>query len=181
MTLFFLFLEFFQTGLFAVGGGLATLPFLYKMAEDHPDWLDASQIMDMLAVSESTPGAIGVNMSTYVGYNTAGVLGAVIGTFGLVLPSVVIVLAVAKVLNAVKENKNVQNVFFCIRPASMALIASAGLTVMKNAFLATENGFSVKWLSVLFGVILFVLMRKTKKHPVLYIAIAAAAGCVIGF
>ena len=99
-----LFWEFFKPGLFAVGGGLATLPFLYDMA-GRTGWFTASQLADMLAVSESTPGPIGVNMATYVGFTSAGPLGAVVATVGLVTPSVIIILIVAAVLNAFRENR----------------------------------------------------------------------------
>ena len=80
MTLLLLFFEFFKTGLFAVGGGMATLPFLYDMLGRHPDWFTASQLADMIAVSESTPGPIGVNMATYVGFETSGIPGALVAT-----------------------------------------------------------------------------------------------------
>ena len=85
MTYLLLFYEFFKTGLFAVGGGMATLPFLYDMSARHPDWFTASQIADMVAVSESTPGPIGVNMATYVGVQVGSIPGAIVATIGLVL------------------------------------------------------------------------------------------------
>ena len=88
-----LFWEFFKTGLFAVGGGMATLPFLYSMS-DATGWFTHAQLADMIAVSESTPGPIGVNMATYVGFSTAGVPGAVVATLGLITPSVIIILII---------------------------------------------------------------------------------------
>ena len=103
MTCLLLFYEFFKTGLFAVGGGLATLPFLYDMAARHPEWFTVSQLADMLAVSESTPGPLGVNMATYVGYLTAGIPGAVAATIGLVAPSVIVILIVAAFLKRFRE------------------------------------------------------------------------------
>ena len=116
-----LFYEFFKIGLFAVGGGMATLPFLYNLAGTHPDWFNTSQLMDMVAVSESTPGPMGVNMSTYVGFTTGGVFGGVCATLGLVIPSIIVILIVAKILNKVKDNPTVQKVIYGIRPASMGL------------------------------------------------------------
>ena len=89
-----LFYEFFKIGLFAIGGGMATLPFLYNLAGTHPDWFNTSQLMDMVAVSESTPGPMGVNMSTYVGFTTGGVFGGVCATLGLVIPSIIVILIV---------------------------------------------------------------------------------------
>ena len=97
-----LFYEFFKTGLFAIGGGLATLPFLSDMAE-RTGWFTQSQLADMLAVSESTPGPVGVNMATYVGFETAGVLGAIVATLGLVFPSIVIILVIAGFLKAFRN------------------------------------------------------------------------------
>ena len=94
--LFLLFTEFFKIGLFSVGGGLATLPFLYDLADKY-DWLSDAMIGNMVAVSESTPGPIGVNMATYVGFQHNGVLGAIVATAGLVLPSIIIILLVANV------------------------------------------------------------------------------------
>ena len=85
-----LFYEFFKIGLFAIGGGLATLPFLYNLS-DKTAWFTHAQLADMIAVSESTPGAIGVNMATYVGYQTVGFFGGVIATIGLVFPSIIII------------------------------------------------------------------------------------------
>ena len=118
MTCLLLFYEFFKTGLFAVGGGLATLPFLYDMAARHPEWFTVSQLADMLAVSESTPGPLGVNMATYVGYLTAGIPGAVAATMGLVAPSVIVILIVAAFLKRFWESRLVNNVFYGLRPAS---------------------------------------------------------------
>ena len=103
MTLLRLMLEFIKTGLFSVGGGLATLPFLYEMS-DATGWFSHADIADMIAVSESTPGAIGINMSTYAGFKTAGVLGGILATLALAFPSVVIILIIAKFLNKFRDN-----------------------------------------------------------------------------
>ena len=120
-----LFWEFFKTGLFAVGGGLATLPFLQDMAE-RTGWFTHAQLADMLAVSESTPGPIGVNMATYVGFTTGGVPGALVATLGLVTPSVIVILIVAAFLKAFRDSKWVSGAFYGLRPASTALVAAAG-------------------------------------------------------
>lgn len=116
MILLHLFLEFFKTGLFAIGGGMATVPFLYSMS-DKTGWFTHAQLADMIAVGESTPGPIGVNMATYVGYTTAGVPGAIIATVGLVVPSVIIILLIAKVLQQFRQNKYVDAAFYGLRPA----------------------------------------------------------------
>ncbi len=110
-----LFYEFFKTGLFAVGGGLATLPFLYDMA-DRTGWFTRPQLADMLAVSESTPGPIGVNMATYVGFITCGIPGAIISTLGLVTPSVIVILIIAAFLKAFRHNRYVEAAFLRSAP-----------------------------------------------------------------
>ena len=132
-----LFWEFFKTGLFAVGGGMATLPFLYDMSEK-TGWFTASQLADMIAVSESTPGPIGVNMATYVGFTTAGVPGVLIATLGLVTPSVIIILLIARVMKQFRDNKYVDAAFYGLRPCSVGLIAAAGLLVVRLALLRVD-------------------------------------------
>ena len=121
-----LFIEFFKTGLFAVGGGLATLPFLFNMAES-TGWFTADTIMDMIAISESTPGPIGVNMATYAGFTTAGIFGTLSATIGLVCPSVIVIILIYKILEKFKGSSLVNNVFYGLRPAVAGLVACAGL------------------------------------------------------
>lgn len=185
LTLFF---EFFKIGLFAVGGGLATLPFLQNLSYQHPDWFSISELMNMVAVSESTPGPMGVNMSTYVGFKTAGVLGGICSTLGLVTPSVIIIITIAYFFNKFKNSPVVEKVFYGIRPASIGLIAAAGFLVMKEALIDitafNESGniidlFKIK--SIIFAVILYLAFVKFKKHPVIYIAAAAVVGIILKF
>ena len=186
-----LFIEFFKTGLFAVGGGMATLPFLYAMS-DSTGWFSHAQLADMIAVSESTPGSIGVNMATYVGFSTAGIAGAVVATLGLVTPSVIIILLIAKVLQSFRSNKYVDAAFYGLRPCSIGLIAAAGLLVVKVALLNTElyaatgsvaDLFNFK--ALILAALLVVLTRYFKptkgRHPVLFIAISALAGALFSF
>ena len=116
-----LFIEFFKTGLFAVGGGMATLPFLSDMGV-RTGWFTSAQLADMVAVSESTPGPIGVNMATYVGFETGGIPGAVIATLGLVAPSIIVILIIAQFLKAFRNSKYVDRAFYGVRPASTAAI-----------------------------------------------------------
>ena len=189
LTLYF---EFFKTGLFAVGGGMATLPFLYDMSARHPDWFTAAQLADMIAVSESTPGPIGVNMATYVGFRTAGVLGGLITTLGLVTPSVIIILLIARVLKQFRENKYVDAAFYGLRPCSVGLIAAAGLLVVKIALFdfdayalsgAISDLFRVK--ALILTAVLLVLTRAvkaTKKlHPIFFILGSALVGVIFSF
>ena len=186
-----LFWEFFKTGLFAVGGGMATLPFLYSMS-DATGWFTHAQLADMIAVSESTPGPIGVNMATYVGFSTAGIPGAVVATLGLITPSVIIILIIARVLAAFRQNKVVDAAFYGLRPCSVGLIAAAGLLVVKislfNAELYQQTGVLMNvfnWKAIILAAVLIVLTRYVKPlkklHPVFFILGSAAVGALFAF
>ena len=181
-----LFYEFFKTGLFAVGGGLATLPFLEDISE-RTGWFTRAQLADMLAVSESTPGPIGVNMATYVGFETAGILGSLVATFGLVLPSLIIILLVVKVLEKFRTNRYVEAAFYGLRPASVAMVASAGLGVAAMALLDLgAAGLAVfRWKELALAAVILVLTRFVPKvknfHPIVFIALSAAVGIAFGF
>lgn len=182
-----LYWEFFKTGLFAVGGGLATLPFLSQMA-DKTGWFTQGQLMDMVAVSESTPGPIGINTATYVGFTTSGVPGAIAATLGLVTPSILIILIIASFLKAFRSNRYVDAVFRCLRPASTGLIAASGLSVAAITFYtAAPTGIlgSIQWKAVILAALLLVVTRvipQTKKlHPVIWIALSALSGIVFSF
>ena len=190
-----LFWEFFKTGLFAIGGGMATIPFLYKMS-DATGWFTYTDLTNMIAVGESTPGPIGVNMATYVGFTVgmenAGLAGAAFGatiaTMGLVAPSLMIILAVAAFLENFRDNKYVNSAFYGLRPASTGLIAAAGLSVvMTNLFTGDilADGFSVdvvNWKGWALAVVLWILTNKVKVtkglHPVVFIGISAVCGVV---
>ena len=190
MIYLLLFWEFFKTGLFAVGGGLATLPFLTQMSVSHPDWFTTQMLADMIAVSESTPGPIGVNMATYVGYTVAGIPGAIVATCSLVLPSLIIITIIAGMLEKYMNNKYVQWVFSGLRPAVTGLIAAAGYSVIKLSIMVPDAVFSIKalwavfdWKCVLIFAIFILLtqLKWTKKlHPIIYIAVAAVLGIVLG-
>lgn len=184
-----LFIEFFKTGLFAIGGGLATIPFLRAMATDPSlNWFDEKLLGNMIAVGESTPGPIGVNMATYVGYTVGhdhgGTLGALLGgfiaTFALVLPSVIIILIVAKLLQAFKENKYISRSFYAIRPAVTGMIATAAVTMIKSGVFTNGTGFiraiNIK-AAILFAVLLF-FTNKVKLHPIFYIIISGVIGAI---
>ena len=186
-----LFWEFFKTGLFAVGGGMATLPFMYDIS-DKTGWFTHSMLADMVAVSESTPGPIGVNMATYVGFVTGGVPGAVFATVGLVTPSVILILLIARVLKAFRENQYVDAGFYGLRPCSVGLIAAAGVLVIKLALFNTELYASTGALLDLFNfkalilaAVLLVATRCIKKlkglHPIVFILASAVIGIVFSF
>ena len=183
-----LFWEFFKTGLFAVGGGMATIPFLYDMS-DKTGWFTHQDLANMIAVGESTPGPIGVNMATYVGYVTGmqeggvatAILGAVIASMGLVLPSLIVILIVAAMLKRFKDSKAVNRAFYGLRPASTGLIAAAGISVaVSNLF--DFSASTVNWKGWILAAVLWLLtnkINKTKKlHPIVFIGISALAGIV---
>lgn len=190
MILLKLFWEFFKTGLFAVGGGMATLPFLYNMSEK-TGWFTAAQLADMIAVSESTPGPIGVNMATFAGFTTAGIPGALVATLGLITPSVIIILIVASILQAFRSNKYVDAAFYGLRPCSVGLIAAAGMLVVKISLFRFETlaeGFSTDFFNfkaIILAAALLVLTRYvkfTKKfHPIVFILTSAAVGVLFSF
>ena len=173
-----LFWEFFNTGLFAVGGGMATLPFLYDIA-DRTGWFTRQQLADMIAVSESTPGPIGVNMATYAGFLTAEIPGAVVATLGLITPSIIIILLIAAFLNAFHDNKYVLGAFYGLRPASCAMITAAGLVVASVTFLNNER---LRLELAVLGLLLLILtnfIKPAKKlHPVVWIFLSAVVGIV---
>ena len=199
-----LFIEFFKTGLFAVGGGMATIPFLYRMA-DATGWFTANDVANMIAVGESTPGPIGVNMATYVGFvtgmNQHGATGAVMGgvtaTLGLITPSIIIILIIAIFLKNFRENPYVKKAFYGLRPASTGLIAAAGLAVVTDNLLFMEKMLdstesvvisgtgllaAINWKGWILAVLLWIFtnkVAKTKKwHPIVFIGISAVIGVV---
>ncbi len=187
-----LFYEFFMTGLFAIGGGMATIPFLYDIS-DKTGWFTHAELANMIAVGESTPGPIGVNMATYVGFLTGqdvagipgAILGAVIATLGLVLPSIFIIIIIAAILNQFRKSKYVQNAFYGLRPASSGLIAAAGISVAATTlFFAEASGWMNKfnWKGIALAVVLWVLtnlVKPTKKlHPIVFIGFSAIVGII---
>lgn len=190
-----LFYEFFKTGLFTIGGGMATVPFLYKMS-DATGWFTHNDLANMIAVGESTPGPIGVNMATYVGFVTGmeqgglpfAILGGIVATIGLITPSVIVILIIASFLRAFRDNKYVDFAFYGLRPASAGLIAAAGVSVVQSALLfpdAFADGFAlngINWIGCALAIVLWILTNKIKKtkglHPVVFIALSAVIGII---
>ena len=188
ITLLRLYFEFAKVGLFSIGGGLATLPFLYDLA-DRTAWFTHADVANMIAIAESTPGAIGINMATYAGYITAGVLGGFVATIGLISPAIIIIYVIAKLLNKFMGNKYVESAFYGLRPASIALIAVAGLNVAKITLLNWEYlpelctiGDLFVTRAIILAILIFWGQKKFKKlHPVVFIAISAVVGIVFHF
>ena len=182
-----LFFEFFKIGLFAVGGGMATLPFLQRLGEK-TGWFGNQLITDMVAISESTPGPIGINMATYVGYNVAGFWGGFAATMGEIMPCIILTLLFARFLTKLRGNRYLDYAFYGMRPAVTGLIAAAAVSVMQVAVFNTEMFRQTGVFSdladpkkIIFFVVIFWAIKKFKKHPITYIAISAVAGLVFAF
>jgi chromate transport protein len=173
MNLFIqLFLQFFHVGVFSFGGGYATLPFLYDIAEKY-HWYSAKQLTDMLAISSITPGPVGVNVATFAGFATSGILGSLIATTAIILPSYIIVTIVYKVLDKFKTNRNVKGSIRGLKPAGCALLSAVGIKL-----LFTSN---LHLLGTLILVAFVVASLKQKHDPLFYLGISAVLGLVIGY
>lgn len=172
-----LFFEFFKVGFFSVGGGMATIPFLYDLS-DRMQWFSHADISNMIAIAESTPGALGVNMATYAGYTTGGIPGGVIATLGLITPSIIVILIIARLLKQFSDNKYVKSAFFGLRPASLAMIGSAGVSVAKVALF---RGVTPYIPGILLAIFLYVLSKKTKLSVIYMIIIAGIIGVAFKF
>lgn len=178
MILLQLFFEFFKIGLFAIGGGLVTIPFLYDLSS-RTEWFSSNILVDMIAISESTPGPIGVNMATYVGYHTNRILGGIVATLGLIIPSLIIIIIISKILDKVKDNPTIKNIFYSIRPVALALILTAALDIIfNNILIFTNDIINVIKSIAIFAILLFAIM-KTTLHPIGFIAISAVIGILI--
>ena len=183
-----LFFEFFKTGLFAVGGGLATVPFIRDMGAAY-GWITEAEIANIIAIAESTPGPIGVNAATYVGYLVCGIPGAIFATLGLVTPSVIIIILVAKAIKKYSDSYMVQSLFKALRPAAIGLITAAGFSLLLTSLGVKANflrfTFSASWFSLLklgiYGVFtFFAFWKKTAKiHPLFYILTGGAIGAIL--
>lgn len=179
--------EFFKTGLFAVGGGLATLPFLYDIGK-RTGWYTAGDVSNMIAISQSTPGPMGINMATYVGFSISGLIGAVVAPTALVFPSVIIIIAISKTLTKFKEAALVQKIFYGLRPASTGLIVAAGLGIAKITLLnlpkyqiTQDFADLLNYKSIILVAAIFGIMKKFDLHPIVLILIAAIAGIIFKF
>lgn len=176
MIFLVLFGEFFKIGLFSIGGGLATLPFLYRLAASY-SWLPAETIPDIVAAAQFSPGAIGVNLSLFTGFRCAGVAGGLAAALGLITPSIIIIIIAARMFSGIAENRTVKAVFSGLRPAAAGLLAAVTCTLIRASLF--NAGLFRRRAAVLF-VALFIAMYRFKKHPVLYIAAAGVMGILLG-
>jgi chromate transporter len=182
VKLLFLFVQFFKIGLFSVGGGYATLPFLYELA-DRYDWLSREDVGNMLAVAQSLPGAIGVNLSAYTGFRYAGIPGGLAAALGLVSPSIIIIVIVARLLDAFKQSKTISALFAGFRPAGAGLLSAAAFAAIAVSLYVPGWRIwyeALRWRELILFAALFFLIFKFKKHPVVYIAVAGVAGVALG-
>ncbi|HUM83487.1 MAG TPA: chromate transporter [Lachnospiraceae bacterium] len=184
MIFFELFWTFFKIGAFTIGGGYAMLP-LIESEVTRKGWMTMEEVVNFVAVSESTPGPFAVNVSTYIGAETGGVFGAVCATTGVILPSFIIILVIAHFLKAFRENKYVQGFLGGLKPVVVSLIASAVISVGSSVFF--PDGFSLSTFAggaflVSFFIFLAALVAAFKKmHPILIILAAAALGIGAGY
>ena len=173
--------EFFKIGLFSIGGGMATLPFLMDLTTKY-DWYTASDLANLVAISESTPGPVGINMATYAGYHAAGVPGAIVATLSLTAPALIIIYVIARFLENFSENPTVKAVFYGIRPTVAALIGYAVWELLKIALVSTSGGVShIDYTSVFICVGAFLLLqvkKLSKLHPLVWIAVGAVIGII---
>ncbi len=174
--------EFAKVGLFAIGGGMATIPFLMDLAGKY-DWFTTSELANMIAISESTPGPVGVNMATYVGYTTAGIAGGILATLALTAPSLFIIYFIAKFLENFSENKIVKGIFYGIRPTVAALIGYAVFELLQITVGVVVDGvFEPNWISIGICAGIFLLMQIKKLgnlHPLCWIVVGGVLGVAL--
>lgn len=168
-----LFFEFFKIGLFAIGGGLATVPFLYNLSKN-TNWFSLTELSNMIAVSESSPGPLGVNMATYTGFLTNGIVGGITATLGLITPSVIIIILISRFLSKFSENKTIKKAFYGLRAGVIALILITGVNILKETLLT--DSYSIKLFETALFTIFLLLLQKTKLHPICIILISGIIG-----
>jgi chromate transporter len=182
MKLFLVFVSFCRIGFFSIGGGLATLPFLFEIA-DSSDWLSREAVGNMLAVAQSLPGAIGVNLAAYTGFRYLGIPGGYLAALGLIFPSIIVISIVARMLQAFKESAVVQRLFSGFRPAAAGLLSAAGFGAIALSLYNPQAPVwyeFIRWPEAVLFLVIFILVFKFKKHPIIYIIAAGAAGAALG-
>lgn len=181
MKLLLLFLEFFKTGLFAIGGGLATIPFLREIAIRY-NWYSLNDLSTMIAISESTPGPMGVNMASFVGFTQYGIFGSILITCALVLPSIIVICIIANFLDKFKNAEIVQQIFSGLKPAVVAFIAAATIDILITTLFgdSTFSTFHLKQFIFLF-ILLLISKYKPNLHPIWFIIASAIVGIVFAF
>jgi chromate transporter len=176
-----LFISFIKVGLFSIGGGYAAIPLIQSEVVLMHGWLSMAEFTNLITIAEMTPGPIAVNSATFVGIRIAGVLGAVIATLGCILPSIIIVSILAYVYHKYRNLTTMQSVLSGLRPAVVALIASAGLSIfLLVAFGGKPYSIgNVEWIGVIIAVSAFVILRKIKCNPILIIGLSGVVGLIL--
>lgn len=164
-----LFFSFLQIGMFSFGGGYAAMPLIREQVVSRHGWLDMGEFTNLITISQMTPGPIAINSATFVGTKIAGIPGAVVSTLGCILPSCILVTLLAWLYLKYQKMDLLQSVLQSLRPAVVAMIASAGVSILVSAF---WNGADTRWMMVGIFVICLILLRKTKWNPVLVMALA---------
>jgi chromate transporter len=180
MNLLLLYLEFFKTGLFAIGGGLATIPFLFEMAKKY-DWLDNQMVGNFLAMAQSAPGAIGVNMAAQAGFASNGIIGAYTAALALISPAIFVICFTARALTKIKDNRTASSVLSGLRPAAAGLLAAAGIGALKIALINSDFSIwyeALRLKELIIFSVLFLAIYKFKLHPIVYIVTGAVLGIV---
>lgn len=172
-------IEFFKTGLFAVGGGLATIPFLKEMSINY-NWFSLEELHTMISIAESTPGPIGVNMATYVGFNQFGIFGGLITTLSLVAPSIIVIMIVSSIMDKFKESQIIKTIFKYLRAAVLGLIIYAVIDVFKGTLFNEITFINVKQMIAYVGMLIFSCKFK-KLSPIITIVICALLGIIFAF
>ena len=179
-----LFLSFFLIGAVTFGGGYAMLPMIQETVADK-GWMELSALVDFIAVSESTPGPFAVNIATYIGSQVGGVLGSLCATLGVVMPSFIIILIVARCYMAFKNSKIVKGIMTGLKPAVVGLIGAAVLSIASTVFIPSGFSFAIfadpiTYVSAFIFVLCLVLVLK-KVHPILLVCLSAALGIAAGY
>ena len=182
MIYLYLIKEFIIIGCLAFGGGMVVVPFVQNIAQT-TGMITEAQIIEMIAISEITPGPLAVNMATYVGYIMNGILGGIVTTMALILPQVFIICGIYKIFSKFKDNKNVTYILKGIKPVSLALTAGAGLSIFKTSFIVENENITnilnfFNWKCIILGIIILIAMKKIKIHPIFYFIICAAIGVI---
>jgi chromate transporter len=167
---FHLFLAFVRIGFLAFGGGIAVLPLIQKEIVDTYQWLTTTQFLDLVTLSELTPGPIAINSATFVGYRIGGVFGAAIATGSFCLPSIGFILFISKFLSAFEGNDKVQKIMKGLRPSVIALMSLAGYSIAQNGI--------IDWFAVGLSVVSFILVWNNIIDPIFMLILAGLAGIV---
>lgn len=179
-----LFFSFLQIGLFSFGGGYAAMPLIQGQVVDIDGWLEMSEFTDLITISQMTPGPIAINSATFVGIKIAGIPGALVATAGCILPSCIIVTLIAKLYLKYRDMAVLQGVLTSLRPAVVAMIASAGISVLITAFWGEDTVIDLlqtNWILVVIFLLCVLLLRKTKMNPILVMVLAGVikTGCAL--